>query len=67
VHGPIKMRFDDEVVVTVPHIRLINSTHSIAIAGVNLLCGGRPFYKYNFHSLPVTTHSDGTVTGTIAF
>jgi hypothetical protein len=67
VHGPIQIRFSGEVVLTIPHLRVINSNRCIVLLGVDLLCGGRPTERWNFASTSIATATDSAISGTISF
>ena len=67
VHGPVELRFSESVVVTIPYIKPNHSDRRLAILGVDFLCGGRPYQRWNFHGLPVYTKSDGEVIGAAVF
>ena len=49
VHGPVPLRFSNEVVIMVPFVRVIESDKPQVILGVDLLCTGRE--RWNFAGL----------------
>lgn len=67
VHGPITLKFSNQVTLSVPYIKIVESERPLIILGADLLAGGRTSGGWNFVSMPITTDHLGRVTGHIEF
>lgn len=67
IHGPIPIKFSKNVVITIPYLRVITSPRQLIILGADVLCGGRPLHRWNFHQLTISTDGEGEVGGEIHF
>ena len=54
VHGPVDLRFSQEVVLQVPFVRVIQLEKPQIIVGVDLLYGGRDISRWNWRSIEIS-------------
>ena len=61
VHGPVDLRFSQEVVMQVPFVRVIQSKKPQIIVGIDLLCGSRDVNRWNLKSIVVSPCGKGSM------
>ena len=67
VYGPIPIRFNANVVITIPFIKVIDASRRMVILGADVLAGGRAIDRWNFKAMPIYTDQQEDTFGTIIF
>ena len=61
VHGPVDLRFSQEVMIQVPFMWVIQSEKPQIIVSIDLLCSGRDISRWNWKSIEVSPCCKGSM------